>query len=347
MVDINNLASTSFYSGAKDKLAVVDVYGDVDTKVKTSLLDNVKGIGANVIDTITADPYLLVSLSDSLSNKGTGIQFDREDLLNTLTSSSIGEQGKNMLGDLGGKLKSSIGSILQKVSIDPKTTFGAISKMGSIVDTLSLSDLSSANSLTSFMANLTGDIDVAKVINLDAEYAILGTFMNEALRAGSTGAFDKLLETYEGKDEYNYVVRRVMNKSVIVAVSTGNLANIKKLVLKLGRAAVLAELPNVISMILTFYHFPKKLKSREYRGELAKLIELLVLIDPTWSTYNRNGTLITRIDIFSYASENAKTLLRLDDVYKTEVMIAKDYPIINLMNDIRTKYPYLHFPKAV
>jgi len=340
---LDDLAKSVFIGGPDDSAAVVDIYSTTDSKVKTSLLTRSKEVAGSIMQALTSDPELLFTAASSLMNKGDGLAFNKEDLFSALTSSSLGDSAGGMVSNLSSGLKDNIGKALTSISGNNQLSMGLMSTVGSVTENLSISDLQDSRSMTSFLSTLTENADISKVINLDSEYAVLGTFVNEAIRQGSVGAFDTMLDSYEGKPEYNYVVRRVLSKSISSAVYSGRLEFIKKTITKLGRVAVLAELPNVIEMILMFYRKPKHLKSRQYRGELTKLLEVLVMIDPDWSTYNRDGEEITRIDIFTYAGDDAKMLLALDDDNKVPLMIAEKYPVINCLAKIQSMFPFLVF----
>lgn len=347
-----NLASTFFQTGPSDDLAVVDIYSVGDTKVKTSLMDRLQNTAGNIVNTIVANPALLNTVVSSLTNVGGQVAFDRNSLMDSLSSTSMGYRGRSMGGDITGGIMNSIGRTLNNLTGDPRKSLGIISKIGSVVDVMSYDDLASSQNISSFLTNLTGQSDIASTIGLDAEAAVLGTFMTEAIGIGSVGAFETMLDAYDGKPEYDQVVRGVMVGSFDQSARSGNLGMIQTLVSNLGGRAIRSQVPYANSTILNSYRFPKNTTSGGYRGQLTTLKNVLSGIDPQWNVSNRRVVNVVgnenvyvnqecrRLDAFAYAHDDARDLFMLDENHKIDMMIARTYNRIDCRQNIQEKYPY-------
>lgn len=354
-----NLATTLFQTGPKDDLAVVDVYSVTDTKVKTSLMDRFQNTAGNIVNKIVANPDLLATVASSLMNNNGSVAFSKEDLLDALSSTSMGYKGRSMVSDLSSGLSDKIGNTLARLTGDPRKSYGIMTQIKSgidtVVDTMTYDDLSSSQNITSYLANLTGQLDIGRTVGLDAEAATLVTFLTEAIGVGSYGAFETMIDAYSGREDYNMVVRGVLSHSFEQAAASGNLKMIEKMVDKIGGRAILAQTPAAIYIVISNYRFPKKIKSKDYLEQLDKLKTVLGKIDPNWETSIRtvvtavaNENVYTdqecqRIDIFENASVDSRQLFMLDADNKIDMMIAKSYPKIDCIDSNRTKYPKVYY----
>lgn len=348
-----NIANTFFQAGPKDDLAVVDVYSTTNTKVKTSLLDRTLNSAGNVVNSILSNPEITMTVASALTGGKNGMMIDQSQLISALGNTSIGSKTGNMLSEfgssVGSKLQSTFSSVSKSIGMD-----SVISKVGSYIDKIDISDLVTSNALTSYLGKITGDLNLSSTIGLTGEKTFLQTFMNEAIRIGSPGAFEMMLSTYEGRPEYGQLTRGVLSGCVSQCCQSGNTGVLQTIVNKIGGPTVMSELPSVISNVLSNYRLPSGTSSGGYRDELSGLTGLLGSITPNWNSYNRqyqttnndnyinyNNYNVSKLDSFSYASDDALSLLRLDSNYKTESMIAKSYPGVSLFDSIKSKYPLL------
>lgn len=350
-----NLASTLFQTGPKDDLAVVDVYSVNNTKVKTSLIDRLSNTASNVVGKIVSNPDLLATTAMALVNVGGQIQFDKNNLMDALSATSMGYRGRSMGSDITSNIMNSIGKTLNNLTGDPRKSFGIMSKIGSVVDNMSYDDLSSSQNITSFLANLTGNSQIGQTVGLDAEASVLGTFLTEAIGIGSVGAFQTMLDAYDGRPEYDQVVRGVMAGSFDQSARSGNLGMISTLVNKLGGRAIRSQLPMANSTIMSSYRFPKGTSSSDYRSELTTLKNILLGIDPQWNVSNRRVVNVVgnqnvyvdqecrRLDAFERAHDDARDLFMLDDNHRIDMMIARSYNRIDCKQNIQEKYPLAYF----
>lgn len=345
-----NIATTLFQSGAKDDLAAVDIYSVDNTKVKTSFVDRLQNTASTVIDSIVSNPELLNTVASSLISVGKTVSFDKTSLLNSLASTSLGSKGRALGSTLSSDISSMLGDTLNRITSDPNLSQRMFSEVGNIKDDLCTSDYGRASSVTDFLSLLTGASHSSRSRN--DEGSLLHSMLSAAIGNCQPAAFEAILDHYQGKDEYNQMVRGVMAGSFYNASMSGRIDINKSLVDRLGGPAVLAQTPNAGAIILNAYSFPYKLKPNAYREELTKMVELLNSIDPGWfssirkvQTIDSFGMVVVtdqpciNMQIFTTASQDAKELFMLDNTYKVAVMMAEEYPPIEAMVNLKDKYP--------
>lgn len=348
-----NIANTFFQAGPKDDLAVVDVYSTTNTKVKTSLLDRTLNSAGNVVNSILSNPEITMTVASALMSGKNGLQLDQNQLLSSLNSSSLGNRSGSLLSGFGSNINNSLLSNYNNISNIPGSS-SVLSSMGSYVDKIDPSHLASSNAITSYLGNLTNNFNLSSTIGTLGERTYLQTFMTEAIKIGSPGAFEMMLSSYDGRPEYGQMTRGVLSGCVSQCCQSGNTGVLQTIVNKIGGPTVMSELPSVITNVLSNYRLPSGTSSGGYRDELSGLTGLLGSITPNWNSYNRqyqttnndnyinyNNYNVSKLDSFSYASDDALSLLRLDSNYKTESMIAKSYPSVSLFDSIKSKYPLL------
>lgn len=346
-----NIATTAFQSGPKDDLAVVDVYSVTNSKVKTSLMDRLKNTAGTVVDKISANKDLLMTAGASLINTKGKIGFDRENLLDTLGTSSMGSYGRGIGGSIGGPIMESIGYNYQSITGSGPGSFGAMSKIGSYIDKLNISDLSSSLAMSSYLGGLTGNSSIAQSIGLNGEAALLQTFLTEAIGMGSRGGMETMLDAYNGRPEYDQVVNGVMSNCLGECARSGNLDMMGSMVNRLGGGAIFSQLPNITTNILSSYRFPSGMSSSGMRGQLSELTGILSDINPNWNIFGRNVVTnvgginnyntqsCRRLDSFQYMNDSSRDLFMLDDNMRIDAMIGNTYKQIDYNRNLRDKYP--------
>lgn len=332
------IASSIFSSGAKDELLAVDVYAVKDSLVKNNIVESTVDFGSEVFDTLRNDPGAALDLARIVSVEGSGIGLDKAALTDRIISVAGSVPAFNKLTNAA---KGTMVSGLEKVGIKPSTSIGVMAVVGEVVGSVRPGDITDARGIADILGRITGNPEVAKILDLEAEAALFGSIFSEAMRLGIPDAIDLLIE----KASADETVRRFLQDNLLTAVTMCDLKSVRRIVDKIGRSAALAQVPNIVILILTFYFYQDEADRNRKAAVLAELVGLLDYIQPEWYLYNgRPGEdPVTKIGVFSYASEDAIDLFMSSPRYQTEIMIAGLYPTQDLMGMTQQMYPYALF----
>ena len=334
------IAQSIFTTGAKDELLTVDVYKVKDSAVKNNIVESVFDFGGEALNSIRNDPGIISDLARVLDKSSGKLTIDAAALTSRLMSAA---GGNSTFSKLSNTLKGGAVNLLEKVGISPSTSIGIAATVGDVISNVRPEDLTDARGIVDVLSRITGNSEVARLLDLDAEAAFLGSILSEAMRLGIPDAIDVLTEVVSGEE----VQRRFLQDNLRAAVSMSDLKSVRRIVEKIGRQAALAQIPNIIELILTFYFYQSEKDRREKARALNELVSLLDFIKPGWFVYEGRkveaGETVTRMGVFSYASEDALDLFAISETYRTEIAIAFDYPSQDLLNMTQQMYPYVLF----
>lgn len=313
------LANTLFQGNSQDAMLVKDAYGVSTKETNNSLFDSVKGIYSDSVSGLYANKGSARQLASLVTAAKNG-NVSKTDMLDRALS-AMGSSLPGLLGTLGGTLKNKIASAAGEL-IGPEAEKNVNILYGQLGTLVKVANVGDADSLAEFISELTGNSDLVKLINIEAEAAIIGAIASQALAFGIPGLLDDVMEqarSQESRDKaYAYMSTSAINGS--------DLATINKVIDKIGLAAFLQANPDAINMILSGFFFGTQDTIDTYAAKRLELVTLLVRIDPHWNEYMRNGTYITNLEPYVTASPNAKTLLLMAEPDKTAVMIAANWP---------------------
>lgn len=260
-----------------------------------------------------------------------------------------------------------------------KTKKGSFSLTGiktiySTVQAIRRADLHSAQGVAAMLNSISGNSQLAKVLDMESQFAVLGKIMAKASEYGIPEAIDMLLAKMDNDKER----RRLLIENLKNFVYQSDLASINKVIDYVGAQGALARVPDFVTLLMTFYHYPQGV-SQPTVALRDQLAATLARVDPNWYTYNRqtvndptwsaqkrrcnspgalNDNTIGNLEPFTYASSDALALFLLPtpaqspfsvvtNVWYEAALISKDYLSRNILELAREDFPFavLESPK--
>lgn len=368
-----NLIPASFVTGNDDKLAVVDVYKETKDAVTNSLFKQADaGVVATVTVTneVKAEIQKSVSVVKSIVGQNP-LQLALGVANGSLTKESIiskmGVLNKadalaklkaainpNLVNDVKGNLltgllkgvgfKGDSDSLVKGILGLPggKTPINVLLDgnpklkiLYNAVDVIKHADnLDSAHGVASLLSSLTGDSELAKVLDMESEFVAMGNIMVLANIWNVPHLVDKAIDRFTDSDDK----RKFAIANADVAASSGGLYLVNRIIQIAGTGAVLANVPQVINKILTGYKLPAGMITITLT-EAQLLRDTLLQLNPNWFQYSRNGVWISNLDPFLTMSADAVKAFRLLGMFTTELSIVKTYPKVSLVALAKRRYP--------
>lgn len=331
------LASTLFTSGPLQKLLTVDPYKTADSAVKTnvSILESTKGLGEDLLKTVRTTPASVKDLARVITVTDGKVGVDKDSLLKRIMA--LGSGTKGPFANMSAAVQSKVFGGLEALGVTPDTSLKIKAVVGDAVGVISRANITDTRSLMDMLGAITGNKNVASLLDEEAEFALYGSLINEAIRLGIPDALDILHDKFTSDKSQ----RRVAELTLMQAITYGDYATVRKIIGRIGAPAARAQIPGIVGLVLTFYRFPDGTTPAQYDAQLQELVALLNLINPEWATYNRNGAIIVDLSAFTYASDDALVLLKRDAQYQLPVMIAPSYPKQNLLSIAQGNFEFL------
>lgn len=360
----NNIASTTFTTGPDDSVEVVDVYKSTPPDRKPSVTGSLKNLAEEASKNILKKDNLAVDIVESTTVKGGKVVHDKEVGLSRLKGAtgdlsspmddvkeSLKDKALDVLGfkdEKPGQDKDAMsavkGSVEKSKGIKDKLTSKKNIKViiNDVEHLMSNADLSSAQGVASMLEAVT-ESESIKVLDLESQFAVFQTVLNEANRLGIPEAIDLFRQKIDDEEERKRQLLRMLRFSFM----STDYGVINEAIDLVKPAGVLARVPDAISLFITFYKKPKDLKNKNYGAERTKIKTLLNTLNNKWDKYVRNGVEITNLEPFTYMSNDFYDIMVNDNVYQDIVMFAREYPSRNLRQLIISSFPNTPFPEEL
>lgn len=335
---MSKIASTLFDTGPRDELMVVDVYKD-------------KGGSSNSSRSLDAGSSVDARKTTRLlAEVARDRKFNSERLGEAASAGLLGETAKLVAAQRLKEMSETPSEALDKLSPDEKDELLGLLALsagqnpesvkvliGGTEKVINLKNISDARSLTRYLQEITGDGELAQVLDVGAEAAVLDHFLKKAIDLGIDDAVDILFEKSSDKKAFT----EVLSNNLLQMAIASDLDGLRKAVGHVGRHEALARYPRLIQYVLMFYRFPRDLRRAEYPQELQRLLDTLVAINPRWDEYQRESEWVKTLDPFTYASAQALALFRTHPSYLTQALVAPSYPSTPLHSLLRKAYPHI------
>lgn len=368
-----NLIPSSFVTGNDDKLAVADVYTETKDAVTNSLFKQADaGLSATVTVTneVKAEMQKSVSVVKGIVSQNP-LQLALGVVNGSLTKESIMAQmgvlnkadalaklkaaiNPNLVNDIKGNLLTGLlkgvgftgdsDSLVKGILGLPggKTPINVLldgnpklKMLYNTVDVIKHADnLDSANGVASLLGSLTGNSELAKVLDMESQFVAAGNILTLASIWNVPNLMDKAIDHFDDDDDK----RKFVIANADAAASSGGLFLVNRIIQIAGTGAIVANVPQVVGKILSGYKLPAGMITITLT-EAQLLRDTLLQLNPNWMQYNRNGVWVSNLEPFLNMSADAVKAFRLLGLYTTEISIAKSYPRANLVAVAKKRYP--------
>lgn len=296
------LARTIFEGKSTDSMAVQDAHAVTNGSAVNSLYDSMKGIYGNVVKGLYANKGSVRELATLIMDAKAGnvdkaAMFERAlGALGTSLPSLLGQMGATMKDKLGSAAGTLIGPDAQK----------AVAVLYNNADLLiRTAEVDDLGDLVSLVGDLTGNSDLAGLVNIEAEAAVIAGIAKELMAFGIPELVDDVIQQARNeaaaKAAYQYLIDP--------AVQGSNLSMIGKIIDSIGLTMFLENNPNAITSILGTYYFGTDVDVSQYQAKRDELVNLLVRIDANWNKILRNGVYVDYLAPYMAASKDAQALL--------------------------------------
>lgn len=325
------IATSLFKSGPVDALLTVDTYKQKTNQTLNSLPDTLKNFSADAAQTIRKNPAMLKNIMTSVMAAKSG-RLSKVDALARI-SSSMGSSG--LIKNLTGQMQNTMFSAFEDFGVSKGTVASIMGAIKTGVKAYMSGNLDDVRGLANLAKELTGKSDIFSVFDLAAEAAMATTIIDYAIRSGATDLLQEAVASVSDKS----VTLHSYGKTYTVAVLSSNIDALKIMGETLTAGGVLSTLPDACKRILMFYKYADKTTPAQYDQRTTELLGVLNHINPDWAKYNRNGEIIDNLEMFTYASPHAITLLSRLEEYKLPVLIGPTYKSAQLVSLVRQYYP--------
>lgn len=194
-------------------------------------------------------------------------------------------------------------------------------------------DLSSAQGIIDTVNTITGNSELAQVINTQAQFAVLGKLAMQASSLSLPYVIDSILTKVDVEDKPGFLL-----KYADEAIKKGDIAYIAKLTQYASAEQIAAASPDPAATFLSRYRIPK---GEFTMVDLANaLVFVLNGLQPGWDSYNRHGNLIGDLTAFRKASKDAKAVLVHSNTHRVPAMIVEGLSVLKLKPLIKRDFPY-------
>lgn len=175
------------------------------------------------------------------------------------------------------------------------------------------------------------------VVDRAAETSFLTVMLEYTVSAGLWEGIDTLLNQYTVKSDG---IDALAN-SAALAISNGDVYTIRAVIDRVTPNRVLALNPTAIVEILRNFRFKSDTTNDQYPDYQTRLIDILNMLQPGWDKTTFGTVVARKLEPFTQASADATTLLQYDVRYRDQVLMAKQYPSVNLIDLLKLNYPTL------
>lgn len=357
------VAKTTFQTGPTDKVAVADVYADVQQTTALNVLpvkvsNGVMDIVNNALGKITGavKPSLFGNaLSDVLAGKSlkkteaftkltgaiTGIKSGFEGDLNQLKSSVL----TDVLGSVGfisnpkaiadGILGLPGGKPLKSITLKNVPNLKVI--LNGVETVRNFKNPDGMASALNMLGQITGNSELGKVLDLEANFAVANGLMKTLGDRQIPGIVDALIDRF-GNDKKSKAA--FAKHTLPVVTKTGDLAAINAVLNNVEPAAVIAIQPLSTTDIVSNLQLPPEKFSVDV-AFAQSLVDTLTKVDPKWNEAKQGTGPAVDLTIYQKANAIASDCFMLLPAHQVAMSIAIYYNTDSAISMARERYPYV------
>jgi hypothetical protein len=325
------LADTIFKSGPKDELLAVDVFGISDTNVLNSITGKMTGFASDMLESFRKNGGGITDLTSLIRDAANGSLSLNADALKDRVLSSMGGTS-NILRTVSDGLQN---TLTQGFGIPPEVYSQITATVAGVTTNFNAGNVKDASGIFSLVNQITGQKDLAQFFDVGAEANMLSGLFREAISLGIPGAIDALVTNAKSDKAADYALRA----NIQVAVGMADLDTTNLMVDTLGLNRVIADVPSAATLLLANYRIPAGTPNEGLDAELTKLLSTLDKLQPGWATYDRNGTAVSDLSLYTFASQDARKLMDRDPTHRINALVASTYKPVSMVEEAKHMYP--------
>lgn len=201
-------------------------------------------------------------------------------------------------------------------------------------------DTNRAAGIMSLVNSISGNSELAKVLNMESQFSVLKDLMGMASVYKIPELIDTLLDKFDSDEEK----ARFLLTSAPDAFRNSDIALIDKIMDANSPELVKAKVGDPVGILLINYRLPlgfDKTNPASYTSASTELINVLNRVDPYWDSTNRNGVMVSNIAPFAVANADALLILSTVTIYAERCMLAGTYRLDSIINISIKNYPWL------
>lgn len=328
------IAPSIAVTGPKTDLVAVDAYGTTPStglsRLSKVVNESVSGVG----DALKKSNLKVSDVAQIVTIKDGQVGIDPR------TAGARADQvaGQNISGIFGTNpnLKQKALSNILGITENPRAQH-ITDQAGNIVRIWDGADTSRASGLTTAVNALFKDTPLGVYRDDDG---ILGTalaYLEEAVALGIPDAIDAIMN----KMDQDKLAKQQLIDSTLMILARGDLVTLMKIMDWVGPEGIFIKVPNAIQILLGAYQFPFRSTPDQYPQYRVQFLEVLTRLKADWAYTTVEGEVMFDFSVFTRLSAHARILLLLNDdaTYLVPALAARNYPVIDLYQNLRQKYP--------
>lgn len=326
------LSDSIFQGRGTDGMVVDDAYQISTGETRNSVYESAKGIFSDAIKGLQTNKQSIGELTRLVLDSKNGTVNKGEMFSRAL--GALGTSLPGLLGTLGGTLKNKIGGAAGEL-IGPDAQKAVEVLYNNVPTLLSTTNVKDSEDLISLIQELTGNSELAGLINIEAESAVIAGIAGTLLDYDIPNLLDDVLDMSRS-DTVRYNAMAYISTR---AVAGADLDTVNKIIDTIGLSMFLENNPNAIKDIVGSFYLGSEETPDQWPAKRDKMITLLNRIDAHWFEYNRNGEWVINLQTFSWSSGDTKKLFLLDLPWRTYQLASTGWQAQNVSAVEKELYP--------
>lgn len=349
---------TTFATGPKDEVAVVDVYTSTAAKPTNSVVEKVNDTIAASISQVQGGVNTTLDAGNitDLANKLQAGELTKDEALKKINDATQGALAKlqslstlkdpivtNLLTSVGFSdkhvdiIKGALGlpgaADPAKALLDENPKFKVLYNVTEEVR--SKGSPETAQGAFELLRSITGNSDLATVTHLGDQFAMLGTAMAKLSELQLPELYDSILtKIHDSNDKKRFMLSMTRQ----LADQGDSIGLTRILDTGVSASAMLHAVPDLISRFLSNYRLPPSV-DKPTTAEYTALTTLLTRIDSHWNQLQRNGVWSYNLEIYQVVSSDGKRTLSLNPIHPPLIYYAPIFPKQPVVEILKGYYP--------
>lgn len=192
-----------------------------------------------------------------------------------------------------------------------------------------------ARSLTAMLSAVSGNSELAQLIYMQAELAVLNVILDKSIELGVADAIEQVLAKINDED----AARRFLLQRIRQAAQQSDLRTVQKAVQYVGSDGVLARVPEIVELITSHYQLPRGEGAPSHLASYTLLTDTLAMVKPDWHLARRGLQTVRNLTPFQMAGADATMLFQKFNDTVVDSLIGQAAPRLGVHGALMRCYP--------